>query len=95
MFWISQEFRNKFKENLLDDAVKVCGGLTTGQNERFLRFWWELYPKNQEKDKDWVGYAKGGAFNKWYGNLWLKINWKNEGYELKNFYDSNGKKNLL
>lgn len=92
IFWISQDFRDKFKESLLEDSVKVCQGLATGQNERFLRFWWEL--SNDESlinSEDWVGYAKGGAFNKWHGNLWLKINWRNNGFEIKNFYGDNGK----
>jgi hypothetical protein len=86
IFWISQDFRDKFKEQLLEETVKICQGLATGKNERFLRFWWEL-----KNSIGWVGYAKGGAFNKWYGNLWLKLNWKNDGYEIKNFYGSNGK----
>lgn len=91
IFWISQDFRNKFKENLLDEYVKVCQGLATGQNERFLRFWWELSSQANTIGKEWIGYAKGGAFNKWQGNLWLRINWKNGGYEIKNFFDIKGK----
>ncbi len=93
IFWISQDFRNKFKEQLLESFVKVCGGLTTGKNERFLRFWWELQSKYTIPaiSDGWIGYAKGGAFNKWYGNLWLKINWKDDGYELKHFHNDKGK----
>jgi hypothetical protein len=92
IFWISQDFRNKFNEKLLEDSVKVCQGLATGQNEQFLRFWWELQPSYSSKNIDgWVGYAKGGAFNKWYGNLWLKLNWKDNGNEIKNFYGENGR----
>jgi hypothetical protein len=92
IFWISQDFRNKFKESLLEESVKVCQGLATGQNERFLRFWWELSNDDSLINSEhWVSYAKGGAFNKWHGNLWLKINWKNNGYEIKNFYGDNGK----
>jgi len=92
IFWISQDFRDKFKQNLMGEYVKVCSGLATGQNERFLRYWWELEPFYKDTQiNGWVGYAKGGAFNKWYGNLWLKLNWRNNGYDIKNFRDSNGK----
>jgi hypothetical protein len=91
IFWISQDFRDKFKDNVLEDSVKVCVGLQTGQNERFLRFWWELAANDRNIDKKWVGYAKGGAFNMWQGNLWLKVNWENEGYEIKNFFGDNGR----
>ncbi|MCJ8311756.1 MAG: BREX-1 system adenine-specific DNA-methyltransferase PglX [Saccharospirillaceae bacterium] len=92
IFWISQNFRDKFRESLLESSVKVCGGLTTGKNERFLRFWWELASSNEDISKDWVSYAKGGTFNKWKGNLWVKINWKNNGFEIKNFFGDNGKR---
>lgn len=92
IFWVSDDFRKRFKEDLLDEYVKVCVGLQTGKNERFLRFWWELQPSYSNTSiNGWVGYAKGGTFNKWYGNLWLKLNWKNNGYEIKNLYGDNGR----
>ena len=91
IFWISQNFRNKFKESLLEEYVKICQGLATGQNERFLRFWWELSDIVTTVPQEWVGYAKGGAFNKWQGNLWLRVNWKDNGYDIKNFFGNNGK----
>lgn len=91
IFWISQNFREKFKNNLLDDYVKICVGLQTGENERFLRFWWELSDQASTVDPEWISYAKGGAFNKWQGNLWLRVNWKNDGYEIKNFFGGNGR----
>lgn len=91
IFWVSQDFREKFKEGLLENSVKVCQGLATGDNERFLRFWWELSSLDEMIDKKWVGYAKGGAFNKWQGNLWLKINWEDDGFAIKHFFGENGR----
>lgn len=91
IFWISEGFRDKFKNNLLDDFVKVCVGLQTGSNERFLRFWWELAPNNESIDPKWVGYCKGGAFNKWQGNLWLKVYWEDDGFAIKSFFGTNGR----
>lgn len=35
---------------------------------------------------------KGGNYRKWYGNNEYIINWKNNGYELKNYSDKYGKK---
>lgn len=93
IFWVSDEFRAKFSEDLLEKNVKVCQGLATGDNARFLRFWWEIgLPKEFKNNSKWILYAKGGTFNKWAGNLWLSINWENNGHEVKNFCDSNGKK---
>jgi hypothetical protein len=87
IYWISDNFREKFKENSLSDFLKVCQGLATGDNNRFLRFHWEI----ENKKNGWIPYAKGGTFNKWAGNLWLLVNWKNDGFDIKNFKDANGK----
>ncbi|MBC7388092.1 MAG: BREX-1 system adenine-specific DNA-methyltransferase PglX [Opitutaceae bacterium] len=88
IYWISDGFRKKFEEKGLDEFVEVAPGLQIGGNEIFLRFWWEIDNNEilNEKDKikkKWVSYAKGGPFNKWYGNIWLVINWRNDGEDLK------------
>ena len=41
--------------------------------------------------KKWVPYNKGGAYRKWYGNDEYLVNWKNDGYEIKHFFDDKGK----
>ena len=89
IYWISDEFREKFGSKTIEEILKPAQGAATTNNNRFLRYWWEVSPnsisKNQSFDnKDWVGYSKGGPFIKWYGNNWLLIDWKNNGYNLKN-----------
>ena len=44
-----------------------------------------------ESKKKWFPYNKGGEFRKWYGNQEYLVNWENDGYEIKNFYDEKGK----
>ena len=87
IYWISDEFREKFGETTIDDISKVLNGVKTGSNERLLRFWWEISADKNltytEKNKHWIKYAKGGPFNKWYGNMWLCINYLNNGAEIK------------
>jgi len=39
----------------------------------------------------WFPYNKGGDFNKWFGNSENVVNWQNNGSQIKNFTDSNGK----
>lgn len=76
-------------------------GMTTADNNRFVRFWYELDidkcifcaendAEVQEKRKKWVPYNKGGKFRKWYGNLDVVVNWENSGFEIKNFADDKG-----
>jgi hypothetical protein len=85
IYWISDEFREKFCSYYLDKEADVVSGLKTGKNEGALRYWWEV--ENIEK---WTAYTKGGAYNKWYGNIWLTIDWKDNGNYLQNFLKSRG-----
>lgn len=86
IYWISDTFRKKFEVSSVEYLLKNCQGLATANNDRFLRLWWEV--NNNDK---WFPYAKGGPYNKWHGNLWAVVNWENNGYEIKNFVDENGK----
>lgn len=89
IYWISDEFREKFGLSCLEDIANATVGINSGGNERFLRFWWEVEKNDlsecySQDTLKWVGYAKGGPFNKWYGNNWLKLNWSNNGAEVSN-----------
>jgi hypothetical protein len=86
IYWISDGFREKFIGAGFSDYFNVVQGLITGNNDRFLRFWWEVAINDK-----WKLYAKGGPFVKWYGNLWVIVNWQNDGYEIRNYCDENGK----
>lgn len=84
IYWISDEFREKFGKSIFKDKTKVTEGLTTADNNRYLRFWWEIGQQFSYSDKKWVPYAKGGSYNKYFGNMWTVINWNNDGFEIKN-----------
>ncbi|HBY56385.1 MAG TPA: BREX-1 system adenine-specific DNA-methyltransferase PglX [Candidatus Atribacteria bacterium] len=90
IYWISDNFRNKFSKNSLEKYCNIVQGLATANNARFLRGWWEVNKEEISKDykkdgKKWVPYSKGGPFAKWYGNLWLLVNWENNGQEVKEY----------
>ena len=87
IYWISDEFREKFKGMTIESKLANCQGLITSDNNRFIRFWWEI----KDIGTTWFKYAKGGPYNKWAGNDWLVVKWKNNGDEIKNFYDKNGR----
>lgn len=46
IYWISDEFREKFGMPSVDKYMNVVKGLTTSDNNRFLRFWWEIEKSN-------------------------------------------------
>lgn len=99
-FWVSNEMVNAFKNgiNLSNDA-DIKSGLSTGDNNKFLRYWFEVSLlktnfncKNlNEASVDshkWFPLNKGGYFRKWYGNHDYVINFENNGHDLKNFKKS-------
>lgn len=100
IYWISDEFREKFGGDAIGDVSNVITGMMTGNNMRFLRYHWEVQKENisinyKDNPKKWVGYQKGGPYNKWYGNNWLVVNYTNEGSLLattdnKRFYFHEG-----
>ena len=49
----------------------------TGDNDRFLRFLWEV-DQNDVNSSKWVFCARGGGFRKYYGNVETLILWTDE-----------------
>jgi hypothetical protein len=85
IYWISDGFRTKFKERALDDVINPRQGLASGNNDRCLRYWWEIDFEQISFDisdnKYWKNYVKGGPFNKWFGNNWIVIDYSPSGYD--------------
>ena len=69
----------------LSSVLVTREGMTTGNNDLFLRLWHEVSIK--KKGEKWFPYNKGGEFRRWYGNNEYFVNWENEGFEIKNFKD--------
>lgn len=91
VYWISDRIRELFRKyKPLMKYADVALGTTTGDNDRFLRFWWEVKQEDISTDyktdrKKWVPYAKGGPYNKWYGNQWWLVNWEDDGILMKTY----------
>ena len=90
IYWISDEFREKFKVESINDILNPRQGIATGNNDKCLRYWWEVNRLDisfSVKDSyKWKFYAKGGPYNKWFGNNWTVIDYSEDGYDylLKN-----------
>ena len=99
-YWVSDALCDAFrKRSQLDSFLDVKKGMSTGDNDRFLRLWWEIclsglsfqyqnVSKFDDSLEKWVPYNKGGDFRKWYGNNDYVLNWKDDGEELKLFSGS-------
>ena len=81
-YWVSENLISCFKEkNVESVALSVCKGSFTGNNNKYLRLWYEVNIISVP-DK-WHPYSKGGAFRRWYGNSLSLIMWENNGEKLK------------
>ena len=78
-YWVSDAVRNVFKElNSLESGERTARqGLATAEDFRFVRAWWE------SQGPGWFGFAKGGAFSRFYADVYLLANWANDGSEIK------------
>lgn len=79
IYWISDEFRERFKAGVLSGFADAKAGIQSGSNERFVRFHWEVNDFER-----WKMYQKGGPYKKWYGDNWVRIDWNNNGEDVKN-----------
>lgn len=91
VYWASEALIADFKKyKKVRDFCTVRNGLTTGDNDRFLRIWFEI--DSRKTNQKWFPCNKGGTFRRWYGNRDYLINWEDNGYDLKHFYDVRTKK---
>ena len=90
-YWVSNQLRNCFINlPLIGDGASAVCGMTTGENARFVREWFEIsinkFSPNMKSQEQaaasnfrWFPYAKGGQFRKWYGNAECVVDWENNG----------------
>ena len=102
-YWADETVVSSFnKGHLLEEETLIKVGLQTGDVNKFIRFWFEVNFNNIEFNcksceetnhinKKWFPYNKGGNYRKWYGNNYHIVNWENNGFEIKNNRNKNGK----
>ncbi|PNR88790.1 hypothetical protein X925_05000 [Petrotoga sp. 9T1HF07.CasAA.8.2] len=82
IYWVDSDVVRTFENEPLEKFADARQGIATGNNNRFLRYFWEVRREDIKDGKKWVPYAKGGPYNKWYGNLWWVIAFDEENYNL-------------
>lgn len=94
VYWISDNFINNFAQKAFSDIVDSRVGLDTGNNEKFLRLWFEPNYQQLEfnatsaeqlhgiPEKKYVPHTKGGEYRKWYGNFEYVIAFDSLNYNL-------------
>ena len=102
-YWVSENIINSFQYNSIEKEAKVVIGIKTGDNEIFIRNWYEV--DNQSTDficknlkdfnnskKKWFPYVKGGEYRLWYGNQVQVLYWTNNGENMLNHTNKQGVK---
>ena len=94
-YWISNAGYQAFSLPTMSEVGSTRRGLQTGNKDEFIRNWFECEAENIEwrklskedasnSEAKWFQFNNGGIFRKWYGNLDLVVNWRNDGQDIKN-----------
>jgi len=98
-YWVNDTIKKAFSKTRLSDYAQTKQGFATGDNDKFLRLWFEVgyynsvlvqqpdYAKGKITGK-WFPCNKGGTYRKWYGNNTYVANWKHDGLEMSAFKGS-------
>lgn len=83
-YWLGKGANGSFEVGRpLAKIAKTRKGMFTGNNDLFLRQWYEV--SASLIDIDYKFYSKGGPYRRWYGNRDYVVRWKDDGKETKAF----------
>ena len=100
-YWLKPKLVEAFQQSSINSIGVAKQGLATGDNNRFLRLWYEVnihdigFGMRSREDakgskRKWFPCNKG-AYRKWYGNNEYVVNWYNDGEDIRSFFGENGK----
>ena len=93
-YWLSLNAFSAFNNaETLNNLVVASVGIQTGDNEKFVHYWWEIFfhdicftaksCEDSYQNKNWFPYNKGGEYRKWEGNNYNVVFWRNDGEKIK------------
>ena len=95
-YWASEAVHRAFLCGTpLKHECPIHSGVRTGDNDSFLRYWWEVPFEHMcitatstedaaASKQKWFPCNKGGGFRRWFGNNWFVIDWENDGEAIRN-----------
>ncbi|MGU3435045.1 BREX-1 system adenine-specific DNA-methyltransferase PglX [Actinomycetes bacterium M1A6_2h] len=93
-YWLSPDERHIYRDHpRLETSAKTRQGLSTADNDRFLRYWWEVSIGRTCRDARsreeasvsrarWFPLQKGGSPRRWVGNDEFVVDWAEDGRAL-------------
>src|SRR5258708_6876665 len=80
-YWLDNVLLAKFAMGeSLSSVFIIKGGLSTTDNDRFVRYNWETGSVER-----WPSYTKGGGYNRWAGNNYYAVEWEFSGSRMKEY----------
>lgn len=102
VYWLPEAMLDTFHKGEAIGSIRhPRQGLSTGDNERFVRFWWEISNNDisftchdcseaQKAGTKWFPLNKGGDFRKWYGNQTFVVDWSSNGHSIRSLGTEEG-----
>lgn len=85
-YWLSNQAIMSFKNTSLANCGVAQEGIKTGNNDVFLRYWFEVAIDktniNGDNKKKWLKTSKAGENRKWYGSHYIVTNFEDNGQEM-------------
>lgn len=80
-YWAHPELRELFRScpPIEGQAVEAKMGLSSGDDFRFVRLWWEV----GNEESAWVPYSKGGEYSPFYFEPHLLVDWSGNGTRIR------------
>ena len=102
-YWVSEQTIDSFQYSRLEEQSKIVIGIKTGDNNLFIRKWFEINYGNSDflcrgihdfnsSDCKWFPYVKGGEYRLWYGNQDNVLHWEENGNNMLNHTNEQGVK---
>ncbi len=91
-YWMAESIRRLFRHflSLEGKGADVRVGLQSGDDFRFIRTFWEVDSKRIGYSREdtkcgtrWVPHAKGGEYSPYHANIYLLIDWENDGERIR------------
>ncbi|MDO5300771.1 MAG: BREX-1 system adenine-specific DNA-methyltransferase PglX, partial [Clostridia bacterium] len=93
-YWVSGKLIDAFQNGISINDISLFTGSQniTANNEKYLRYIWEISKTEVGINKRWAFYIKGGLYRKWYGNIEFVVDWSDSALF---YYETNPTSNLL
>jgi hypothetical protein len=84
VYWFGEEILQLFSEyQKVSEVAEVLEGLTTGDDEKFVRAWWAVDRNRIGEDYKWI--AMSGEYSDYYYSQEKVVYWRGDGKKIKQY----------